>query len=335
MKTDEQKVIDEQPDEPEPASAELVSLKERLAKAESQKDDLLRTLADYENSRKRAFRELDIERKFAHAKLAEDLLPAFDNLDRAVAAAKQVGEKGPLVDGVLATQFQILDILKRHGIAVIPSQGQAVRPEPASGRANDAEQGPAPEYRAASLAAGFYDPRPGLAARQRGRGGSRRFEITFTDRETAVLRLTESEKNMYHEYPNWKPAMPTYDYVCDACDHRFEEMQSFSAEPLKVCPAAARTSFAGCSARGRRSCSKGAVFTKPTTAAIPTRLRPKPIRTPASRPKSQPTSRQRPKSRQPAATAKARGLRQSRIVPGSSHSGRFRKNPEVWDGEGR
>jgi putative FmdB family regulatory protein len=30
--------------------------------------------------------------------------------------------------------------------------------------------------------------------------------------------------------------MPTYDYVCDACDHRFEEIQSFSAEPLKMCP---------------------------------------------------------------------------------------------------
>ncbi len=30
--------------------------------------------------------------------------------------------------------------------------------------------------------------------------------------------------------------MPTYDYVCDACGHRFEEMQSFSAEQLKTCP---------------------------------------------------------------------------------------------------
>lgn len=30
--------------------------------------------------------------------------------------------------------------------------------------------------------------------------------------------------------------MPTYDYVCDDCGHRFEELQSFSAEPLKVCP---------------------------------------------------------------------------------------------------
>jgi putative FmdB family regulatory protein len=31
--------------------------------------------------------------------------------------------------------------------------------------------------------------------------------------------------------------MPTYDFVCDGCGHRFEEMQSFSAEPLKTCPA--------------------------------------------------------------------------------------------------
>jgi putative FmdB family regulatory protein len=42
---------------------------------------------------------------------------------------------------------------------------------------------------------------------------------------------------MYHEQPNWNPAMPTYDYVCDGCGHRFEEMQSFSAEMLKTCPA--------------------------------------------------------------------------------------------------
>jgi len=30
--------------------------------------------------------------------------------------------------------------------------------------------------------------------------------------------------------------MPTYDYVCDACGHRFEEMQSFKDDPLKTCP---------------------------------------------------------------------------------------------------
>jgi putative FmdB family regulatory protein len=30
--------------------------------------------------------------------------------------------------------------------------------------------------------------------------------------------------------------MPTYDYQCSACGHRFDELQSFSAAPLTKCP---------------------------------------------------------------------------------------------------
>ncbi len=30
--------------------------------------------------------------------------------------------------------------------------------------------------------------------------------------------------------------MPTYEYVCDACGHAFEEFQSITAEPLRKCP---------------------------------------------------------------------------------------------------
>ena len=30
--------------------------------------------------------------------------------------------------------------------------------------------------------------------------------------------------------------MPTYEYVCEKCGHRFEKFQSISAEPLAVCP---------------------------------------------------------------------------------------------------
>jgi putative FmdB family regulatory protein len=30
--------------------------------------------------------------------------------------------------------------------------------------------------------------------------------------------------------------MPTYDYVCDACEHSFEEFQMMSAKPLRKCP---------------------------------------------------------------------------------------------------
>jgi putative FmdB family regulatory protein len=31
--------------------------------------------------------------------------------------------------------------------------------------------------------------------------------------------------------------MPTYDYACSACGHRFEEFQSIAAAPLRQCPA--------------------------------------------------------------------------------------------------
>jgi putative FmdB family regulatory protein len=34
--------------------------------------------------------------------------------------------------------------------------------------------------------------------------------------------------------------MPTYDYQCDACDHRFELFQSITAEPEKKCPECGR-----------------------------------------------------------------------------------------------
>jgi len=30
--------------------------------------------------------------------------------------------------------------------------------------------------------------------------------------------------------------MPTYEYVCDKCGHRFEKFQPISARPLSVCP---------------------------------------------------------------------------------------------------
>jgi putative FmdB family regulatory protein len=31
--------------------------------------------------------------------------------------------------------------------------------------------------------------------------------------------------------------MPTYEYECRACQHRFEKFQSMSEDPVRVCPA--------------------------------------------------------------------------------------------------
>jgi len=37
--------------------------------------------------------------------------------------------------------------------------------------------------------------------------------------------------------------MPTYDYVCDACDHQFEAFESIKADPQTLCPACSKTSL--------------------------------------------------------------------------------------------
>jgi putative FmdB family regulatory protein len=37
--------------------------------------------------------------------------------------------------------------------------------------------------------------------------------------------------------------MPTYDYCCDACGHRFEQYQAITAVPLRKCPACERRSL--------------------------------------------------------------------------------------------
>ncbi len=34
--------------------------------------------------------------------------------------------------------------------------------------------------------------------------------------------------------------MPTYEYECESCGHRFEKFQSMSAKPLKICPQCGR-----------------------------------------------------------------------------------------------
>ena len=34
--------------------------------------------------------------------------------------------------------------------------------------------------------------------------------------------------------------MPTYEYVCGACEHAFEEFQSITAKPLRKCPDCAK-----------------------------------------------------------------------------------------------
>ncbi len=102
-------------------------------------DLLQRTRADFENYQKRVQRDLEQERRYAYTPLALDLLPALDNLERALAAAE---EETPLRQGISLVRTQLLDALKRHGITRIDAEGkpfdphlhQAMMQQPAPGK---------------------------------------------------------------------------------------------------------------------------------------------------------------------------------------------------------
>jgi molecular chaperone GrpE len=111
---------------------DLEALRSRAQGLEQERDEfrglLQRTRADFENYQKRMQRDLAQEQRFWHGALALDVLPILDNFERAVAAAKQSGETGPLVQGVAMIQTQILDALRRHGITPIEAQNQPFDP---------------------------------------------------------------------------------------------------------------------------------------------------------------------------------------------------------------
>jgi molecular chaperone GrpE len=107
---------------------DLAGLRARAEERDKFLSLLQRTQADFENYQKRNQREREQERRYSHGALASDLLPVIDNLDRAMTAAKQANESGPLVQGVGLVQTQLLDMLKRHGITPIDALGKPFDP---------------------------------------------------------------------------------------------------------------------------------------------------------------------------------------------------------------
>jgi molecular chaperone GrpE len=116
-----------------PATAPVADEPEALRlQAERQRDEyfgLLKTAqADYENAHQRNRREREQERKYAAGPLAKDLLPAFDNLERALNTAKEANDTSPLAQGVALVYSQLIDALKRHGITRMEAIGQPFDP---------------------------------------------------------------------------------------------------------------------------------------------------------------------------------------------------------------
>lgn len=116
-------------------AAELQGDLDELGKLAAKRDEYLalaqRTQADFENYRKRVARESALAQERGVAKLAKELLPAIDNLERAIveiALATGETEKDPLLGGVRLVLSELTSALARVGVESFSPAGEAFDP---------------------------------------------------------------------------------------------------------------------------------------------------------------------------------------------------------------
>lgn len=112
-----------------PGAEELEALR---AERDDMRDRFMRALAETENVRKRAERDRREAEAYGGSRLARDLLPVVDNLERALQSADEAqrAAAGPMIEGVELTLRSLLDTLERHGVeAIAPEPGERFDPQ--------------------------------------------------------------------------------------------------------------------------------------------------------------------------------------------------------------
>ena len=93
------------------------------------KDQLLRTVAEMENVRRRAHRDVENAHKFAVEKLLSDLLPVVDSLEKAEEAAKNTDNSDSMAEGISLSLKLFVSTLERSGIAIVDPLGEPFDPQ--------------------------------------------------------------------------------------------------------------------------------------------------------------------------------------------------------------
>lgn len=90
---------------------------------------LLRTLAEFENYKKRTSREQLEFQKYANEALIKDLLPVVDNIERAISSAdSESKDVSTFLEGVEMTLQGILKIFKKYHVTPIDAVGNPFDP---------------------------------------------------------------------------------------------------------------------------------------------------------------------------------------------------------------
>jgi len=120
--------------ENDPLAAASAEKAELMAAVDELRDKYLRAVAETENVRKRAEREIAESRAYGTALFARDVLSVADNLTRALAAidpetrATAAGTLKALLDGIDLTQRELQKTLEKHGIRRLDPVGEKFDP---------------------------------------------------------------------------------------------------------------------------------------------------------------------------------------------------------------
>ncbi|UTH12691.1 nucleotide exchange factor GrpE [Macrococcoides canis] len=120
----EESVVSEAPVEDE-STDPIAELESKLDQSE---EKYLRLYAEFENYKKRTRQELDTERTYRAQSVLRDILPAIDNIERALAQQGESDEFKSLHKGVEMVYDSLLHSLKENGLEVIEALDQPFDP---------------------------------------------------------------------------------------------------------------------------------------------------------------------------------------------------------------
>ena len=104
---------------------ELERLKQEVKEA---KDQYLRTLAEFDNAKKRLHREKEEFARFASETMVRELLPIVDSLDQALVAVDKQSDPQAVIKGVHLIYRQLLGLLEKEGVKRISTVGERFDP---------------------------------------------------------------------------------------------------------------------------------------------------------------------------------------------------------------
>jgi molecular chaperone GrpE len=113
-------------------TAEIDELAILRTERDELRDKFMRVLADAENSRKRAERDRKEAEMYGGTRLARDLLPVYDNLNRAIQAIPEESRaaSAALIEGVELTLRELTNVMTKHGVTPIsPAIGDVFDPQ--------------------------------------------------------------------------------------------------------------------------------------------------------------------------------------------------------------